>query len=262
MQGKTTCVHIQNVQLQPLRCDRLLLHKIPLKYIIPRLQDATLSADLTDFNGNFVCILPENMKLEGHLETDEKQDIIRFSTHLKNDKSTLLTSTGSLKDFYLLHNTQLAMECEGKIDLPFFDFLLPGHLKGVIQAKFKAQGPLHQLNMTGKMNVTEGAYEDPQQGIILHNGRAHIDFQNNKIILKEFYVDDHSQEKGSITAQGAYDMATDKGLIKANIQNFQPLHYNPIYMRISGPITVHMSPQLEINGKFIARNVLVNYDQF
>lgn len=262
LQGKITRVHIQNVQLHPLKCDRLLLHEIPLKYINPRLQDATLSADLIDFNGDFLCTIPGKLALHGHVETDDKQNIIHFMTELKNDKHTFLTSKGSLQNFYLLHNTQVNMDCHGDIDLQFLEFLLPGHLKGNIHAAFDAQGPIHHLKMTGQVQLKNGSYEDPQQGIIVHNGRAHIDFQDDKILLKKFYVDDHSKEKGCVTATGHYDMAADKGLITATANNFQPLHYHPVYMRVNGPVTINLSPQLSIKGKLVARNVLVNYDQF
>lgn len=262
LQNKTTRVHIQNVQLNPLKCDRLLLDKIPLKYINPRLQDVTLSADLTDFNGDFLCALSGNLSLNGHVETDSQRDVIHFSTELRKDRHIFLTSKGSLQDFYLLRNAQLNMDCRGDIDLQFFEFLLSGRLKGNMHVAFDAHGPVHHLNMKGQIQLKNGIYEDPQQGIIVHNGRAHVDFQDDKIILKEFYVDDHSKAKGSITAHGHYDMGTDKGNITAKAQNFQPLHYHPVYMRISGPVTVHMSPQLEISGKLVARNVLVSYEQF
>lgn len=261
-QDKTTRLHIQNVQLHPLKCDRLLLDKVPLRYINSRLQDITLSADLTDFNGNFVCLLPGNLSLDGHVETDDQRHMIHFSAEFKRDKRTFLTSKGSLQDFYLLHNAQLKMDCRGDIDLQFFEFLLPDRLKGNVHVAFDAQGPVHHLNMKGQLQLKNGVYEDPQQGIIIHNGRAHVDFQNDKILLREFYVDDHSKEKGSITAHGYYDMGTDKGTIIAKAQNFQPLHYHPIYMRISGPVTVNMTPHLEIKGKLVARNVLVSYEQF
>lgn len=262
LQDKITRIHIQNVQLTPLKCDRLLLHKIPLKYINARLQEATLSADLTDFNGDFLCALPGNLTLHGHIKMGDQRDVIDFLAELKNKEHTFLTSKGSLKDFYLLHNTLLDMECQGAIDLKSFEFLLPGYLKGSVLAAFAAHGPLHHLNMTGQVQLKNGTYEDPQQGIIIHNGHAYIDFQNDKILLKEFYVDDHSKEKGSISAQGHYDIGTNKGIITATAKNFQPLHYHPVYMRVSGPVTVNMSPHLEITGKLVARNVLVNYDQF
>lgn len=262
LQDKVTRLHVQNVQLQPLKCDRLLLQKIPLKYINPRLQEATLSADLTDFNGDFLCALPGNLSLHGHVETDDRQGTLQFFTEFKNDKHTFLTSKGSVQDFYLLRNAQINMECNGNIDLQFLEFLLPGHLNGNMRVSFGAHGPIHHLNMQGQILLKNGAYEDPQQGIIIHNGRAHIDFQNDKIILKELYVDDHSKEKGSITASGHYDMGMDTGTINAKAQNFQPLHYHPVYMRISGPVTVRMSPQLEISGKLVGRNVLVSYEQF
>jgi hypothetical protein len=262
LQDKITRIHIQNVQLEPLKCDRLLLHKIPLKYINARLQEVTVSADLKDFNGDFVCALPGNLSLSGYVTTEDQTDKIHFLTELKKGKHIFLTGKGSLQGFYLLHNTKVDMECHGNIDLQFLEFLLPGHLKGSVRTAFEAHGPIHHLNMTGEVQLKNGSYEDPQQGIILHNGRAHIDLQDDKILLKEFYMDDHSKEKGSITAQGHYDMGTDKGLITCAAKNFQPLHYHPVYMRISGLVTVHMSPLLEINGKLIARNVLVNYDQF
>lgn len=262
LQDKTMRIHLQNVQLQPLKCDRLLLHKIPLKYVNARLQEVTLSADLTDLNGNFLCALPENLSLQGHVKTDDRHDVIHFFAELKNDQHVFLTSKGSLKDFYLMHNAQMDMECQGDIDLKFFEFLLPGRVQGVVHAAFNAHGFVRHLNMAGKVQLKNGSYEDPLQGIIVHNGRAHIDFQDDKIILKEFYVDDHSKEKGTINAHGYYDMGTDTGTVTVIAQNFQPLHYHPIYMRISGPVTVHMSPYLEITGKLIARNVLVSYDQF
>lgn|GEM_PF-6901896 len=262
LQDKTTRIHVQNVSLQPLKCDRFLVNKIPLKYINPRLQEIFLSADLSDFNGDFSCTLPQGLSIHGTIKTNDIQDKINFSTQLKNNQQILLHSEGSLKDFYLLHNAQIDLNCQGKIDLNSFEFLLPGHLKGSLDLSLAAKGLIHHLDMTGYAKLQDGSYESPQEGIMLHNGQAYFSFEHNKILLKDFAISDASKEKGTITSHGHFDLDTDKGLITAIAENFQPLHYHPIYMKLTGPIKIDLSPKLEINGKLIARNVLVDYDQF
>ena len=196
------------------------------------------------------------------MTTDDTHDKIHFSSELKNGDRTFLTSKGFLQDFYLLHNTKVDMQCQGELDLQSFEFLLPGNLKGNVQTAFEAHGPLHHLNMTGNMHLKNGSFEHPQENIMLHNGQAYFSFEQDKILLKNFSIEDNAKEKGTVTAHGHYDLRNDTGLITAIATNFQPLHYHPIYMKLTGPITVKLSPELEINGKLIARNVLVSYDQF
>ncbi len=256
-------IKIKNVQIKPfLKCDELLLEKIPLKYFHAGLNEATLSANLFDFSGDFVSHLPGKIELNGQLKTEETKQRIYFNTVLKDEKTIFLNSHGFIDDFYLFDNAQLDAQLDSNIDLKSLAFLFPRHMSGAITGNLQAKGHLNNLNLTGKINASDLSYEDPQSGVILQNGRMAISCQGKTIVLHELYTDDHSPEKGSIKGTGTFNLETNQGFIKAIAENFQPLHYHPVYMKLTGPITLKLSPTIDIQAKLTARNVRINVDQF
>jgi translocation and assembly module TamB len=149
------------------------------------------------------------------LHTRREGDRILADLELSGIGNTPFTASGSipahlcLKPFAFEMNKTgpLKGKLQGKLDLMVLD-ILPAmanqQLRGLIEMDLGAEGTLEKWGLNGGLSLTNGRYENVEQGILLDRIEARMDAKEQTLILSKLNAADGDQ--GNISLTGKVDV--------------------------------------------------------
>jgi|GEM_PF-4350833 len=168
-------------------------------------------------------------------------------------KELQINSTGTIQE------NKIDISHKIKTPLTFLKDLLPkgDHLHGMVAGDIKTIGNLNSPQISGRLQLSQGHYQNQAIGFHLRNFQGTLDIKQTDISLSIKGNDDF---KGTLALTGNGNLDTQKGTLKASFQEFYLGQSDLFTAKANGDVHVDLQNKT-VKGELLVDPVVVDIDQ-